>query len=386
MLTATRERQDLAVPSIDVLNVRVIGPVDDAGALSMRRYASELTEALQQLEGLEVSRALAPGDSGRPPLATARRRIAPLRALGRLRARTRQTRASFQARRVHGDVLHLIDQRDTRLIDSLPAGRTVQTVHDLLAVTGVDVTERDADQMRRGLAAADRLVAISEATRAEILEHVDVPADRVSVIANGLGEQFRPIPPARLSVVYDLLPRAHYRVLHVASNAQARKNLPATLRVLHALRQQGLDAILVRIGVPLPEAEQRLAHDLGVTSQIADLGYVTEDRLVELYNAAHVLLFPSSYEGFGWPPLEAMACGLPVVASNAPALPETLGQAALFAAPHDIEALTSHVASVLTDGALAARLSEAGRAHAAGYSWERTAARYAEIYRSLLDD
>lgn len=380
---------------IDTLDVRILGPVEVAYAFSMRRYAAELTSALDQLEAVSARRALVPDEDARPaPTLTSRDRPFLTRGVSRFRDVLQHRRSTSTARRLRGDVFHVVDQRDAGLLDALPAGRTVQTVHDLLAVTA-DPDAPRAERIREQLGHAGRLVAISESTRAEILEHTEVPVERVTVIPNGLGEHFRPIPPARLGVVYDALPHSQYRVLHVASNAQPRKNLAGTIRVLHALRQQGLDAILVRVGVPLPEAEQLLADDLGVTLQIADCGYVNDDRLVELYNASDVLLFPSSYEGFGWPPLEAMACGLPVVASNAPALPETLGApansdgdhgAALMAPADDIEALTSHVAAVLTNRDLTARLRAAGHARAAEFSWERTARAYLDVYRDLLED
>ncbi len=374
------------------IDVRVLGPVEVAHALSMRRYAAELTDALESLDGVDPQRALAPSDADTPPIGPDdARRSLPVRALRRLSSRSHRRRAAARAHRLHGDVFHLVDQRDAPLISALPAVRTVQTVHDLLGIAE-QPESAEADQMRSGLEQAGHLVAISDATRAEIFQHLDVDPARVTVIPNGIDDHFRPIPAARLEVVYDLLPPAQYRVLHVASNAQPRKNLATTIRVLHALRQQGLDAILVRAGAPLPAAEQTLAEDLGVSAQVAHCGYVSEDRLVELYNAADALLFPSTFEGFGWPPLEAMACGLPVVSSALPAVetaPEAAtsdhhGDVALIAPPHDVDALTTHLASVLTNHEVAANLRAAGLAHAAGFSWDSTARAYLEVYRSLL--
>ena len=119
---------------------------------------------------------------------------------------------------------------------------------------------------------------------------------------------------------------------------------------------------------------------------VVEEGRVDDERLVELYNAAELLLFPSFHEGFGWPPLEAMACGTPVVVAEIPALRETAGDAALYAAPADDERLAEQAAQVLGDPALAERLSAAGLERAGLFSWERCAAAYAELYRAAAAD
>jgi glycosyltransferase involved in cell wall biosynthesis len=391
LLTANVNERNDSTASVTI-HVRIVGPVDAPGTPSTRRYATDLTAALTAIEGTRPERALPPtGEPG--PFEPFHGRRFPLRhQLGELRRALRRRRTAWRTSRLSGDVFHLVDQRDARLLEALPAERTVQTVHDLLTIQS-DPDSPDAELMRAYLTRAARVVAISQATRSEILEHTDVDPDRVSVIPNGLDERFRPVPPARLILVHDLLPTTQYRVLHVAANTQPRKNIAATIRVLAELRQQGLDVLLVRSGARLPAAEAELAAELHVDEWIADLGYVDDERLVELYNAADALLFPSSYEGFGWPPLEAMACGLPVVASNAAALPEVLGPpadlqgiggASLQAAPDDLATLTSHVAAVLTDRTLSERLSEAGRLRAAQFGWDQTARRYLELYRELL--
>jgi len=114
------------------------------------------------------------------------------------------------------------------------------------------------------------------------------------------------------------------------------------------------------------------------------LGYVPAEDLVALYNLADLFVFPSLYEGFGLPPLEAMACGLPVVASTAPALREVLDDAALLVHPQDVVALTEAMAAALRDEALRSRLRQAGLRRAAQFSWERTARETAAVYREAV--
>jgi len=140
------------------------------------------------------------------------------------------------------------------------------------------------------------------------------------------------------------------------------------------------------VGRSLGSEEASLVRELNVKDRIIELGIVSDVRLVEIYNTAGVLLFPSHYEGFGWPPLEAMACGTPVVVSSAPSLVEVVGDAGLMAAATDTRGLVAAVAAILESVALRRELREKGLVRAAGYSWERTAAAYEDIYLEVLSD
>ncbi len=132
-----------------------------------------------------------------------------------------------------------------------------------------------------------------------------------------------------------------------------------------------------------PRRDRALCESLGVADVVTDLHHVSDARLVELYNACDVLVFPSFYEGFGLPVLEAMACGTPVAASNTPALVALADGVALFADPLDVDGHTANVRSVLESPTPAAR--ERGLARAASYTWERTVLQYTELYRAVLD-
>jgi glycosyltransferase involved in cell wall biosynthesis len=172
------------------------------------------------------------------------------------------------------------------------------------------------------------------------------------------------------------------------------KNQATLVRAFHRLRGQGpstssgqgLEQGLVIAGPPAWRYERllRLVDGLGLAGQVRFLGYVPAEDLVALYNLADLFVFPSLYEGFGLPPLEAMACGLPVVASTAPALREVLDDAALLVHPQDVVALAEAMAAALGDEALRSRLREAGLRRAAQFSWERTARETAVVYREAV--
>jgi glycosyltransferase involved in cell wall biosynthesis len=174
-------------------------------------------------------------------------------------------------------------------------------------------------------------------------------------------------------------PVEHPYVLFVGSE-HPRKNLATLLRAFAALRREpGFEALkLVKVGAPgatrdgfhLPA--RRLVGELGLGEQVVFAGRVPDDDLPRWYSAAACLALPSRGEGFGLPPLEAMACGCPVVVSTAGALPEVAGGAALLTDPGDAERLRAHLRAVLTRPELAQELRARGLARAAGFTWERT--------------
>jgi glycosyltransferase involved in cell wall biosynthesis len=178
------------------------------------------------------------------------------------------------------------------------------------------------------------------------------------------------------------LPPAKHIIMHV-STGDAYKNVEGTIAVLAAVLESGLDVMLMRAGRKLSAGQQALARRLGVEERIIDCGLVSDARLVELYNAADLLLFPSYWEGYGWPPLEAMACGTPVVASDIAPLREVLCTAALLADPHDTAALARDICDVLTREDLRAALRLRGLERAGQYTWQRTVEGFARAYDAV---
>jgi glycosyltransferase involved in cell wall biosynthesis len=157
------------------------------------------------------------------------------------------------------------------------------------------------------------------------------------------------------------------------------------LRVLRRLRDGGIEARVARVGPPLAGADRALAERLGVLPSVVELGAVGDADLPAVYAAVDLLLFPSLYEGFGWPPLEAMASGTPVVCSRAGSLDEIVGDAALTADPEDVDTLAQHAAAVLTEGETRARLIARGLERAGRFNWDRTATEVLGVYRTVIE-
>jgi glycosyltransferase involved in cell wall biosynthesis len=346
----------------------------------MARYAQELHGALRQLSGSGRSITL---DT---PL--------PVRHASRLRRAWRRYVAYPRSVR-HRDarLFHILDQGYAHVIRGLDPERTVVTCHDLiplLAVEGVismalPATVARTFRWRIGhLRRARAVIAVSEATRATLERYTGVSPDRITVVPQGVGPPFAPRDGRQATRAAAGLDDTHAVLLQVASRSRY-KNTPAALHALARLRANGGDRlVLVRVGAPMFPDEADLAVRLGVFDAVREVGSVDDATLVAWYNAADVLVFPSLWEGFGWPALEAMACGTPVVASNTPAVTEVVGDAGILAPPDDADALAGGVERVLTHRAVAESLRQKGFARAREFTWARTAARTMAVYTSLL--
>jgi len=265
----------------------------------------------------------------------------------------------------------------------------VTTVHDLIPIRYprlVPWRHRWAVRCLLGsaLRRAARVIAVSEATRAEILGRYPVPSEKVRVVPEAAGPHFAPPPPAARAAV-----RARYRldapyVLFVGL-LEPKKNLPVLLGAVARLRGTGAWGP-IRLVVAGAEGWgttglEAQAHRLGLDGTILFLGAVPETDLPALYAEALTFVFPSLWEGFGLPVLEAMATGVPVIATRRGALPEVTGGAAVLVEP-EVAPLAEALGTVLGDAALRERLREAGLARAAAFSWDRTAADTLAVYRA----
>lgn len=385
MLTGYHSGMTTDAPDRNVPTVLLVRTLRAQQNRSMERYADELGAALNESGGFAVREfAPAPAPWARAPIGAAmERRFA--RFVG----------YRHQLQRQRADLYHITDHSYADLAVVLPPERTIVTCHDLILLRaevkslGFRGRWPSVQLFRRRIAhlrGVAHVACISRQTQDDLIELVGVDPARTSVIPNGVDARFQRLSDNdRQSARAAVAPAETPVLLHV-STGDAYKNVEGTLRTLAALHAGGSPALLVRAGQPLQPNQVKLARSLGVEQAVRDLGRVSDERLVELYNLADLLLFPSYYEGFGWPPLEAMACGTPVVTSEAAALLEVTGDAALHAPANDPEALAAAVRSILTDRTLTERLSAAGIERASHYEWSDTAAAFAALYHRVLKD
>jgi glycosyltransferase involved in cell wall biosynthesis len=232
----------------------------------------------------------------------------------------------------------------------------------------------------------NRVVAVSENTKQDIVELCGINPDKVEVIYSGIGEEFRKINAneKKSAEVRDKYKLPEKFILYLGT-LEPRKNVDGIIRAYNKLRADSRelqDYKLVIAGGKGWKSDNiyKEWECSGFKNDIKFLGYVDSKDKVYLYNLADVFVYPSFYEGFGFPPLEAMACGLPVIISYAASLPEVAGDAALMVDPYNINDITKAMAEVLTDESLKNKLIERGLARAKKFSWENTAKEYLKIF------
>jgi glycosyltransferase involved in cell wall biosynthesis len=230
------------------------------------------------------------------------------------------------------------------------------------------------------------ILTVSEASKRDILHFFNVPAAKVVVIPNAIDERFsRSYSEEEVARVRERYQLDQRFVLYVG-NIKPHKNLVRLIEAFNQLRRGDLEDLrLLIIGDEISKlpALRRAVHRNKLHKHVRFLGYLPDDTLAILYRLASVFVFPSLYEGFGLPPIEAMASGTPVVTSNVSALPEVTGDAALLADPYDVESIVDAMRQVLSDPALAAEMSRKGLLRAREFSWERSAAKTLEVYQQV---
>jgi glycosyltransferase involved in cell wall biosynthesis len=230
------------------------------------------------------------------------------------------------------------------------------------------------------------ILTVSEASKRDILHFFNVPPAKIVVVYNAIDEHFWETPPeedvARVRERYQL---DHQFVLYVG-NIKPHKNLVRLIEAFAELRKSGFEQVkLLIIGDEISRlpALRRSVHRHKLHKHVRFLGYLPDRTLAILYRLAAVFVFPSLYEGFGLPPLEAMASGTPVVTSNVSSLPEVAGDAAVLVDPYDVDSIVEGLRLVLDNPAAAADLRRRGLERAREFSWERSVEKTRQVYQAV---
>ena len=265
---------------------------------------------------------------------------------------------------------------------------TLLTLYDLIPIRFPEHSTLKARLLFRwatmlAVRAAEHTVAISQATRRDFLAHFSLKPERITAISLAADPAFSPQSSDAIAAL-----RAHYELpekflLYLGSN-KPHKNLVRLIEAWAAIQAEAPDVTLVIAGAWLPqhpEPRQR-AQDLGIDDRVCWLGPLPGTDLPALYTAADAFVFPSLYEGFGLPVIEALACGTPVACANTSSLPEVAGDAAVLFDPTQTKNNVDAIRQVLSDADLRVDLRRRGLAQAAKFSWSRTAQETLALYRT----
>ena len=235
---------------------------------------------------------------------------------------------------------------------------------------------------------ADRILTVSETSKSDILRRFRVPADKITVVYNAIDERLRMVPrPEDFERV-----RARYQLkdpfaLYVG-NIKPHKNLERLIDAFDRVRRdpgnENLKLVIIGDQLTKYQGLRRAVHRHKLYKHVRFFGFVPLETLAVLYRLASVFVFPSLYEGFGLPPLEALASGTPVVTSNASSLPEVVGDAAVLVDPYDADSIAEGMRKVLTDPVLRESLREKGLARANDYSWAQSIQQIHQVYMDVL--
>lgn len=223
---------------------------------------------------------------------------------------------------------------------------------------------------------ADHVVTDSDQSKQDLMTLYHIPADKISVVPLGISPRFKPVDSGAVRRKYELA--AQY-ILFIG-DMMPRKNLVRLVEAMGIVQQTHPDVQLIIVGDDRGGyAEQVKAKLAGMNARV--LGFVPDDDIAGLYSGAHIFAFVSVYEGFGMPPLEAMACATPVLASNT--LPDILGNAALLVDPSDVHSIADGLLQLLENPDLKAEFQKRGSVHVKSFTWENTAAKLQDIYLTV---
>jgi glycosyltransferase involved in cell wall biosynthesis len=273
--------------------------------------------------------------------------------------------------------------------------RKVVTVHDLAFIEHPEyAVPQLAAYLNKvvpeAVAAADVVAAVSQATSETLIEHFKTPAEKITIIPNGIRPYFRRITdPILLSATLYKFGLKHPLVLGVGT-LEPRKNHLGLIKAFHKAQSAGGNkhrpAMLALAGGPgwLYDETQQLIAKLKLENKVRFLGRVTELELITLYSMADAFVFPSFFEGFGVPLIEAMACGAPVITSNTSSLPEVAGGAAILIDPHNSGQISGAILQVLESKELQDELRKKGYAQSQKFTWPNSANKMLSVYEKLF--
>lgn len=349
------------------------------------QYITHLTKALARLNPTDVSFTMLQSRKDDSKI-TDHKRFGRVSLWTPSHHRLEQPALRFETSRLGLDLLHSPD-----FIPPFKRNyKSVITVHDLAFLLYPQFMTKESaryyGQIDQAVRSTDHIIAVSHATKQDLSKLLGVPDQKVTVIYEGINPQYGPLDKAEAAAMVQKQWNLEPGFIFFISTIEPRKNVPTLLRAYRMLRDRYKSkARLVLAGKPgwLYEEVDSSVHQLNLEDDVIFLGRVSDEEVNYLYNAASMVVYPSFYEGFGLPPLEAMRCGTPVIASNIKVMLEVVGDAAILIDPHDDEALAVAMHRILSDDHLRQDLISKGFVRAQKFSWDQAARETMNVYRKV---
>ncbi len=297
----------------------------------------------------------------------------------------------FIKERRKDSIVHFISQNDAIALNFLHIKRTVVTCHDLIKYIYKEHSSLDKIWIT-SLRKTDCIISVSHSTEMDLIRYLDIPPEKIHVIYNGVGDEFTPVcisPENCIFLKYPVLNKYNNKklILYVGTE-ESRKNIEVILKAIFKLKVEfNQNVNFIKIGKPgWKDSRQKLnnlVNYLKLTKEVFFIDYVDNDELKTIYNIVDVFVYPSLYEGFGLPTLEAMACGTPVITSNISSLPEVVGDAGIMINPYDVDGLAKAMYDVLTNDGLKEDMRKKGLERAKLFSWDKAARETLKVYEEV---
>lgn len=302
----------------------------------------------------------------------------------------------LQAKKIQGQINHIIDQSYAHLLNVIDGQKTIVTVHDLIPLLAwkgkiFDYTYPHFPLFFKltieSLKKAKSIIAVSHSTKKDLIDHCGLKPDNIKVIHNGIDSRFCTFSDNKKKKLRNRFgfPSKNKHVILI-TGTQRYKNHNISFQSLSRLEQITKKEIqVVWLGADNKMCA-KYSKEANLKKNAIPINNLSFTHLCELYNSIDCLFFPSSYEGFGFPPLEAMACGVPVVTSNVASIPEVVGDAAIMLPPNDINGFSIALKNILEDEKLRNKYIKRGYKNIRLFNWSDCATKVLELYKSILEE
>ena len=286
-----------------------------------------------------------------------------------------------------GNIKHITSQEFAYLLNSVNLENNIVTCYDLIPwIYDHNRTTLWKENMD-GLKQAEYIITISEFSKGEIVKYLDYPKEMIKIVYPAVDHTtYHPVKDNGILRKLNI-PDNQKIILYVGSEVP-RQNVPVLINAFALLKKMIPDIKLVKIGDPQSygarESILKLINDLKLHDDVVFAGYVPEEDMPKWYNAADILVYPCDYAGFGLPPLEAMACGTPVITSNTTSLPEVVGDAGIMIDPQDFELMADKMYQVLTNSKLNDKMINSGIKRSKLFKWDDSANKTLKIYNTMI--